>query len=174
MIMRQLLVGFAVYGAAVVAAADEVTIDMRAVSVDGVGESIGTVTASDSPGGLVLTPALTGLSPGVHGFHVHQNPDCGPAMKDGQAVAGLAAGGHFDPLGLAKHKGPHAHGHMGDLPALEVAADGTASTPVVAPRLTVANIRGRSLMIHAGGDNYSDDPSPLGGGGARVACGVIQ
>jgi len=29
-------------------------------------------------------------------------------------------------------------------------------------------------MIHAGGDNYADQPAPLGGGGARVACGVIK
>lgn len=28
-------------------------------------------------------------------------------------------------------------------------------------------------MVHEGGDNYSDDPKPLGGGGARVACGVV-
>jgi Cu-Zn family superoxide dismutase len=44
----------------------------------------------------------------------------------------------------------------------------------VAPRLTVADIKGRAIMIHAHGDNYSDDPKPLGGGGARIACGVIN
>jgi Cu-Zn family superoxide dismutase len=46
--------------------------------------------------------------------------------------------------------------------------------PVLAPRLKVADIKGRSLMIHAGGDNYSDLPVKLGGGGARIACGVIR
>lgn len=45
---------------------------------------------------------------------------------------------------------------------------------LTAPRLTVVDARGKALMIHAGGDNYSDEPQPLGGGGGRVACGVVQ
>ena len=45
---------------------------------------------------------------------------------------------------------------------------------MTANRLKVADVKGRALMIHAGGDNYSDQPKPLGGGGARVACGVIK
>ena len=55
-----------------------------------------------------------------------------------------------------------------------VGADGKTTTAVTAPRLKMADVMGRSLMIHAGGDNYSDQPAPLGGGGARVACGVIK
>jgi Cu-Zn family superoxide dismutase len=54
-----------------------------------------------------------------------------------------------------------------------VAADGTATQPVLAPRLKLADVQGHALMVHAGGDNHSDHPAPLGGGGARVACGVI-
>jgi Cu/Zn superoxide dismutase len=61
----------------------------------------------------------------------------------------------------------------GDLPALYVTADGKVTLPVLAPRLRVADIKGRSLMIHAGGDNYSDIPAMLGGA-ARVACGVVK
>ena len=53
-------------------------------------------------------------------------------------------------------------------------SDGMATMPMLAPRLKVSDLKGRSLMIHAGGDNYSDMPAPLGGGGARVACGVAQ
>ncbi len=63
---------------------------------------------------------------------------------------------------------------MGDLPALVVDNNGVATTAVIAPRLKLADIQGRAIMIHAGGDNYSDSPLPLGGGGARIACGVIQ
>ncbi len=63
-------------------------------------------------------------------------------------------------------------GHAGDLPALYVAADGTATNPVLAPRLNLSELKGRSLMIHAGGDNHADRPEKLGGGGARIACGV--
>jgi Cu-Zn family superoxide dismutase len=65
-------------------------------------------------------------------------------------------------------------GHRGDLPVLTVDSRGDATQPVTAPHLTVAEIRGRSIMIHEGGDNYSDTPAPLGGGGARIACGVIR
>ncbi len=156
------------------AMADELTITMHAVDAKGIGASIGTILAADSKNGLVLTPQLTGLTPGLHGFHVHQNPDCAPGMKDGQMVAAFSAGGHFDPAKTGKHEGPMGNGHLGDLPALNVGADGKATQPVTAPRLKVADLHGRSLMIHAGADNYSDKPKPLGGGGARVACGVVD
>ena len=95
-------------------------------------------------------------------------------MKEGKAVAALAAGGHLDPSNTGKHEGPYGKGHLGDLPVLYVGADGKAMLPVLAPRLKVADLKGRSLMIHAGGDNYSDQPDKLGGGGARIACGVIK
>jgi Cu-Zn family superoxide dismutase len=154
--------------------AAEVVVTMNLVSEQGVGKSIGTVTISEGPAGLVFTPKLADLTPGVHGFHVHQNPDCAAAVKDGKQVPGLAAGGHYDPAGAGKHLGPEGTGHLGDLPALTAGADGKATTAVTAPRLKMADVKGRSLMIHAGGDNYSDQPAPLGGGGPRVACGVIK
>jgi Cu-Zn family superoxide dismutase len=162
----------AVVGAGLAQAA-ELKINLHVVSGSGTGAIIGTVRAVDTAHGLVLYPTLTGLAPGLHGFHVHTNPSCDPVVKDGQAVAALAAGGHFDPAGSGKHGEPWGDGHLGDLPPLYVAADGSASSPVLAPRLKVADIRNRSLMVHAGGDNHADHPAPLGGGGARVACGVI-
>ncbi|HEY4737664.1 MAG TPA: superoxide dismutase family protein, partial [Xanthobacteraceae bacterium] len=64
--------------------------------------------------------------------------------------------------------------HKGDMPVLTVDAGGKATKAVVVPHLTVADVKGRSIMIHAGGDNYSDQPAPLGGGGARIACGVVK
>jgi Cu-Zn family superoxide dismutase len=64
-------------------------------------------------------------------------------------------------------------GHLGNLPALVVDNDGNATMPVLAPRLKLADLQGRSLMIHAGGDNHADHPAPLGGGGPRTACGVV-
>lgn len=154
--------------------ADEVSIDVHAISADGVGESIGVVTAIDTDEGLQLTPDLAGLPPGEHGFHVHQNPSCDSAEKEGNMVAGLAAGGHYDPDETGSHKGPEHEGHLGDLPVLVVDENGEAATPMLAPRLTVAKIKGRALMVHAKGDNFSDTPNPLGGGGARIACGVIE
>ena len=160
--------------AALPAVAADLVVPMSLVSDQGIGKSIGTVTISEGPKGVVFTPKLTDLAPGVHGFHVHQNPDCAAAMKDGKMTPALAAGGHYDPANVGKHEGPLGKGHLGDLPALTVGADRKATAAVTAPHLKMADVKGRSLMIHAGGDNYSDQPAPLGGGGARIACGVIK
>jgi superoxide dismutase, Cu-Zn family len=154
--------------------AEDVVVNINLVNEQGTGKEIGTITASDSKYGLILKPQLNDLGPGLHGFHVHDKPDCSHAMKDGKAVPALAAGGHYDPANTGRHEGPYGNGHLGDLPALYVSADGTATLPVLAPRLKMTDIKGRSLMIHAGGDNYADTPAPLGGGGARAACGVVK
>ena len=156
------------------AAGESVEVTVNLVSPQGVGASIGTITFSDTPAGLSIAPKLSGLPAGERGFHIHENPDCGPKEKDGAMVAALAAGPHYDPGHSGKHAGPHGGGHKGDLPKLKVAADGTSSKTVVVAGVSVADIRNRSVMIHAGGDNYSDTPAPLGGGGARIACGVIR
>jgi superoxide dismutase, Cu-Zn family len=139
------------------------------------GAALGTIQATDSKHGLVLKPNLSGLPAGPHGIHLHQNGDCSGKEQDGKVVPGLAAGGHFDPKGTGRHAGPwNEGGHQGDLPALAVNADGTATDPLVAPHLKVADLKGRAIIIHAGADNYADDPKPLGGGGPRIACGVVK
>jgi superoxide dismutase, Cu-Zn family len=151
------------------------TVTMNTIDANGVGKVIGTISLSDANEGLVIMPELAELPAGDHGFHVHVNPNCGPGPgPDGQPAAGLAAGGHFDPANTGKHLGPRGQGHKGDLPALRVDRGGNATNAVVAPHLKLADVKGRSLMIHAGGDNYADQPAPLGGGGARIACGVIK
>lgn len=148
------------------ATAAEVTVAMHLTTPKGIGKAIGAITISETKDGLLLTPNLTDLPPGLHGFHVHQNPNCDDS--------GMAAGGHLDPLHTGKHQGPHSvTGHLGDMPALKVDKNGKATTPVLAPRLKIADIINHSLMIHAGGDNYSDIPAN-GGGGARFACGVVK
>ena len=156
------------------AAQADTTVTMNLVDENGVGKEIGKVTITESQYGVVLTPELTGLTPGMHGFHMHENPSCEPKEKDGKKVPALAAGGHNDPAGTKRHGSPWGDGHQGDLPALSVDATGNANQPVLAPRAKMADLKGRSLMIHAGGDNYADLPDPLGGGGARIACGVIK
>ena len=150
-------------------------IRVHAVTAEGVEGSLGTVTfIKADQGGLLVKPDLQGLPPGKHGFHIHENPSCEPDIKDGKATAALKAGSHYDPLNTGKHGYPQGEGHLGDLPAITVNADGTATSAVQAPRLSLDAIQGRALMIHAGGDNYSDTPETLGGGGARIACGVIE
>lgn len=154
--------------ASTTAALADITVPMFFTADKGVGKSVGTVVISENKYGLLFTPHLHGLPPEVHGFHIHQNPSCD---EDGNA-----AGGHLDPKNTGKHLGPYNdNGHLGDLPALAVNADGTADLPVLAPRLKhLSDVKNHSLMLHAGGDNYSDTPAKLGGGGARMVCGVIK
>jgi Cu-Zn family superoxide dismutase len=128
-------------------------------------QPIGTVVFSETLHGLLIRPNLNSLPQGLHGFHLHQHPNCGDH--------GDKAGSHFDPNQTNTHQGPYGNGHLGDLPVLYVASDGTANTPTLAPRLKLGELKGLTVMVHANGDNYSDTP-PLGGGGAREACGVIQ
>jgi len=156
------------------ALADQFSVKVHLIDAQGVGAEIGTVSAEDTADGLRLTPDLAGLPAGQHGFHVHQHPSCAHAEKEGVMTAGLAAGGHYDPDNTGKHEGPFGKGHLGDLPNLMVTTDGAATEAVVAPRLKVADLKSRSLIIHANPDNYSDQPKPLGGAGGRIACGVIE
>lgn len=170
--MKVILLAVAFLVAASAARAD-VAVRMSLVDEKGVAKEIGPVTVTESPYGLVFTPNLTGLPAGLHGFHVHENPSCAPGEKEGKRVPALAAGGHYNPTGAAGHGAPWGDGHLGDLPPIYVDGEGKASQPVLAPRLKMADVKGRSLMIHAGGDNHADHPAPLGGGGPRIACGVI-
>src|SRR5690606_37501447 len=80
---------------------------------------------------------------------------------NGTATAAGAAGGHYDPQNTGKHGTPWGDGHLGDLPALYVDGEGNAYQPVLAPRLKQeADIKGRALMVHAGGDNHADHQTP--------------
>lgn len=155
------------------AAAEALSVQMHRVNESGTGEALGEVRVTDNPHGALFEPKLNGLTPGLHGFHVHEHPDCGPGQKKGERKPGLSAGGHYDPEDSGRHEGPFGQGHLGDLPALVVDRDGSAAHPVLAPRIALSDLRGRALMVHEGGDTYSDQPE-LGGGGARVACGVVR
>lgn len=129
---------------------------------------VGTITLSQTKYGVLFTPDLHGVAPGVHGFHIHENPSC----ED----SGTAAGPHLDPMNTNQHAGPYKdNSHLGDLPSIYVTTEGLATTPVLAPRIkSLKEVEDHSLMIHAGGDNYADKPEKLGGGGARMVCGVIK
>ncbi|GKV92836.1 superoxide dismutase family protein [Pectobacterium aroidearum] len=152
------------------------TVTLNEALPTGAGNSIGEVSITETPYGLLFTPSLKGLEAGIHGFHVHENASCEPAEQDGKPVPALAAGGHLDPKKTGKHLGPYDdQGHLGDLPGLVVNADGTATYPILAPRIkSLSEVKNHALMVHVGGDNYADTPAKLGGGGARMACGVIK
>lgn len=140
-----------------------VTVDMYSTQPGH--QKIGHIIFKNKRNGVKIIPTLKELPPGEHGFHLHQNPSCDNA--------GMAAGGHYDPSESKAHLGPYHHGHQGDLPKLFVDKNGIAHQPVFAPHLTEKDIYGHAVMIHAGGDNYSDQPKPLGGGGERIACGFV-
>jgi Cu-Zn family superoxide dismutase len=150
----------------------EVEVVVRLTSEDGVGNVIGTIAVKNSEvlvagrkePALMLRPYLRGLRPGLYAFHVHENPNCGPALKDGIPVAGLGAGAHLWLSGIGQLSGTTFTSHLGDLPNLEVNADGTATKVVVAARLSLADVANRALMIHASQDDNS----------ARMACGRLN
>jgi len=160
---------------AINAQAAELTAQMRQTTPTGAGDALGTVTISDGSGGASIKTALKGLTAGPHGFHIHENGSCDPTTANNQPVPAGGAGGHFDPQHTGKHEGPEGAGHLGDMPLLQAGADGTANVTLTAPHIKdLAALKGKAVIIHAGGDNYSDQPAPLGGGGGRIACGVLQ
>ena len=146
--------------------AHQETIVMHEVVAGGKNRRLGYIQAEDTSLGLLIIPHLKNIPHGFHGFHVHMHPNC--------SNHGIAAGGHLDPYHTGKHLGPYENGHLGDLPVLYANVKGEITGPVIAPRLTLQQIRGHSLMIHVKGDNYSDHPVKLGGGGTRFACGIVK
>lgn len=152
---------------------ESIIVKMETLDMKNGNKPIGEVIITESEYGLVFTPALKGITPGIHGFHIHMNPSCEP-NKEG--VAGMAAGGHWSTAKTNIHSFPWDNkGHKGDLPALYADHMGNATNPVLAPKLKkLSDVKSRSVMIHFGGDNHSDSPAALGGGGARFACGVIK
>jgi Cu-Zn family superoxide dismutase len=154
--------------------ADPLRIPLNIIDEKGDVLTAGSVTVTASPHGLIFTPSMTGLPAGMHGFHIHEKPSCAPGMKNGKSIAAFAAGGHWDPDKAGRHAGPYGNGHKGDLPPIYASHDGKTLYPVLAPRLrSLDEIRGHALTVHLGSDNFDDAPAPLGGGGERVACGVI-
>ena len=142
------------------------TLESRLFSTDTHHQYLGHITFRDSADGLLVEPHLNHLSPGAHGLHIHEKPMC--------SNNGKAAGGHLDPYHTGKHLGPYGSGHLGDLPVLRVNQRGSANQITIAPRLKTTDIINHSVILHQGGDNYRDQPKPLGGGGARIGCGLIQ
>ncbi len=138
-------------------------------------QDLGNIVFTDTPNGLLVEVNLKGLPQGEHGFHIHEFGNCEADIDEtGKTIAARQAGGHYDPNKTGKHLGPDGKGHKGDLPYLNVSKSGTVQTQFYVSSLSTKEIKGRSIVIHAGGDNYKDSPLALGGGGARIACGIIE
>jgi Cu-Zn family superoxide dismutase len=129
----------------------------------------GTAKFVENNGELTLTLEVKGATPGDHGVHLHETPDC-------SAPDGKSAGAHFNPEN-AQHGGPTggAH-HAGDLGNFKVKDDGTGTLTLTTKDLTVApgphSVVGRAIVIHEKADDLSSQPA--GNSGARVGCGVIS
>ena len=142
----------------------------RAVMQGPDGAYLGQVAIEQRQQGLIISADMRGLSPGGHGFHIHETGSCEPDFA--------AAGGHFNPTG-ASHGARHGPDrHAGDLPNLYAAADGTARLDVFTDAATLHtgvphslfDADGSAIVIHELADTYGEEA----GAGGRVACGVIR
>ena len=128
----------------------------------------GTVTFTDTGNGVAIEAHFTGLTPGKHGFHIHQGGEC---------VGDFAsAGDHFNPGGH-QHGGPDStEAHEGDFGNLLAGADGTAMITMTSRHVTLdsgpSGIIGKTVLVHEKEDDLATQPS--GNSGARIACGVIR
>lgn len=131
------------------------------------GQTLGTVTAAQTSGGVTLTIDASGVAHGLHGLHVHAVGRCDPPSFE-------TAGAHWNPAG-SEHgfnnpEGPHA----GDLPNISASSSGVVRETVVLATTSLAQLAdgdGSALVIHASGDDYVTDPS--GNSGGRIACAVL-
>lgn len=121
--------------------------------------------------GLRISGELTGLSPGQHGLHIHEFGDC-------SALDGRSAGGHFAPDGNP-HGSPQASSdqrHAGDLGNIDADRNGLASINILDAETTLflgpKAIIGKSVIVHAGSDDLTSQPS--GDAGAKTGCGIIE
>ncbi|HJV92028.1 MAG TPA: superoxide dismutase family protein [Azonexus sp.] len=127
----------------------------------------GNVVFSEAAGKLRIEATVAGLTPGEHGFHVHEAGDC-------SAPDATSAKGHFNPAGKMHGHYDMADHHGGDMPNLVANAQGEARYSAEIGGLSLSGpngVLGRSVVIHADPDDYKSQPA--GNSGKRIACGVI-
>jgi len=140
--------------------------------VDGQGQTKGRAMLMQGKDGIHVTVEGVGLPPGVHAVHIHTTGACtAPDFK--------SAGGHWNPT-MKEHgsENPAGH-HMGDIPNMTVASDGTGKLQAVIPGAMLKDgdkplldADGAAIVIHAAADDYKTDPT--GNAGGRIACGIIK
>lgn len=167
------LAGLAIIGLTAGAVAASGASHARANLVDGAGNAVGWAKfTEDGAGRLHVNVKVSGLTPGLHGIHIHAVGTCtGPAFT--------SAGSHHNPDGALHGLDDPAGAHAGDLPNLIVNGVGRGHLDVVSDRATLSAGRlsvfdgdGSAIVIHAAQDDQQST-SPTGNSGARVACGVI-
>jgi len=153
-------------------AAGEVTRAVAVLHPTSKSQVHGTVTFTKVVGGVRVVGHVSGLTPGKHGFHIHEFGDC-------TDPAGKSAGGHFNPKG-APHAGPGMKSHVGDLGNIEADAKGEAAYDKVISQVMFhgeSSILGRAVIVHEKEDDLKTQGNTPGttpgNSGARLACGVI-
>jgi superoxide dismutase, Cu-Zn family len=127
----------------------------------------GTVTFVKVDGGIKITADITGLTPGKHGFHIHEFGDC-------SAPDFTSAGPHFMVAGESHGAPSEPSSHQGDMGNLVADTNGIAHMEWVDPHISFDgpnSILGRSVVVHEKEDDLKTQPT--GNSGARIACGVI-
>lgn len=146
-------------------AAEPVTADLK----NGAGATVGKVTLTPAPKGVLLKVETKGLTPGWHGLHFHEKADC--SKSDFTSAGAHTHGGGDRVHGLLNPKA----NETGDLPNLFVGADGVGATEVFSSLTTLDALKdadGSAVLIHAAADDHSTQP--IGGAGARIACAAIK
>jgi len=127
----------------------------------------GTVTFTASGDTVTVVADISGLTPGKHGFHIHEFGDC-------SAPDAKSAGGHFNP-GNHHHGAPDAADrHAGDLGNIEADASGKAHLEMTDKVMKLSgtdSILGHAVIVHEKADDLKTQPT--GDAGGRLACGVI-
>lgn len=151
----------------------ESTEKIQAPLINTDGDEIGKVELSEGKDGVTIHVEAKDLSPGEHGFHIHENGECTPPTFE-------SAGGHFNPTNK-EHGFDNPKGfHLGDLPNIEVEEDGRVNAVISGIDVTLQSGKensildegGSAIMIHEKADDYKTDPA--GNAGDRVACGVVK
>jgi superoxide dismutase, Cu-Zn family len=154
-------------GACAWALGEKATAELKTVD----GREVGSIKMVETTAGVLLKVKLKGLTPGVHGFHIHEAGKCEGDLQ--------SAGGIYNPLG-ARHGYLNDEGPMvGDLPNLFVGANGELELEMVSPFVTlnkaaeesIFDADGTAFILFEKADDYVSEPE--GNAGARVACGVI-
>jgi Cu-Zn family superoxide dismutase len=130
----------------------------------------GTVTFTQTDGIVTMSANISGLTPGNHAIHIHENGDC-------SAADGSSAGGHWNPTKVSHGKWGVDTFHVGDIGNISADSNGKGSISRETGLWCIGcddetkNIVGKSIIIHAGPDDFTSQPS--GAAGPRVGCGVI-
>jgi superoxide dismutase, Cu-Zn family len=166
-ILSSLVVGLIIFIAAACSIAQDVAKAVAVLNPTQNNKVSGTVTFSKTETGVKVVADIKGLTPGNHGFHIHQFGDCSSPNAD-------SAGGHYNPTGKMHGAPENPERHAGDLGNLMADGNGRAYLERTDTTISLSgpnSVIGRSVIVHESSDDMTTQPT--GNAGGRVACGLI-